>query len=77
MDRLCDIRMSGVLAHFIMDIAPDSIALVNIVRRPVVLGPGRLLSDLTIAEQLDRSIDWEATARHSFVLTGITLDKDC
>lgn len=43
----------------------------NIVHRPIVLGPGQSLHDISIEDQLLRGTDWEATARHSAVITNI------
>ena len=51
---------------------PDNpVALVHLVSRPVVLGPGESIDDLTPKQFLDRAIDWEATAKRSALITNI------
>lgn len=45
--------------------------LLGIVQKPVILAPGERLIDLSLEEMLNRSLDWEATARHSAVIKNI------
>jgi len=55
---------------------PDnSVALVHIVSRPVVFGPGESIGDLTPKQFLDRAIDREATVKRSALVTNI--GKEC
>jgi hypothetical protein len=49
----------------------NSLAFIHIVTRPIALAPGQSLDDLTLEQQLAQGIDWEATARHSAVLTNL------
>lgn len=39
--------------------------------RPIQLSPGQSLDDLSLAEQVERGIDWEATAKASLIVKGI------
>lgn len=49
----------------------DQVALVSVVQRPIVLGPSQSLNDLTLVQQLERGIDWEATGRRSAVIMNL------
>jgi hypothetical protein len=49
----------------------NSFALVGVVSRDVVLGPGESIGDLTPRQLIERAIDWEATGRHSASITNI------
>ena len=49
----------------------DKVALVHVVDKPIVLGPGQSSFDLAFEQQIERGIDWEATARHSVIITNI------
>lgn len=53
---------------------PGSVALVHIVPRPVYLAPGESLSSLNLRQFMDRAVDWEATGRHSALITNIGKD---
>jgi hypothetical protein len=51
----------------------NSCAFVHVVTRPIVLAPGQSINDLTLEQQLDRGVDWEATAWHSAILINVAL----
>jgi hypothetical protein len=53
----------------------SSLALVGMVWRPVALGPGQSILDLTPEQLVERAVDWEATARHSAVIDNIGKEK--
>jgi hypothetical protein len=49
----------------------DHLALIGLVTKPIVLGPGQSIWDLTFNERLESGVDWKETAKHSAVITGI------
>jgi len=49
----------------------NSFALVGVVPRGVVLGPGESIGDLTPRQLIERAIDWKETAKRSVLITNI------
>lgn len=75
MDWVRDIWMANTPVAIDASFLPNSIALVHVVPKPIVLGPGESISDLTPQQQIERGIDWEQTARHSFVIKNVKSEE--
>jgi hypothetical protein len=75
MDWMRDIWMPNTPVLIGTSCSPNSLAVVHVVPKPIVLGPGESISDLTPQQQIERGIDWEQTARHSFVLNNLNTEE--
>jgi hypothetical protein len=50
---------------------PNTVYLIGMRYKPIVLAPGQTLNDIPFDEQIERGIDWDSTARASAVITNI------
>lgn len=54
-----------------MNVPEGTVYLLGMRYKPIVLAPGQSIHDLSLREQVERGIDWEATAKASAVITNI------
>jgi hypothetical protein len=54
-----------------VNVPEGTVYLLGMRYKPIMLAPGQSLNDIPFEEQLERGIDWEATAKASAVITGI------
>jgi hypothetical protein len=54
-----------------VNVPEGTVYLLGMRYKPIVLAPGQSLNDIPFEKQLERGIDWEATARASAVITNI------
>jgi hypothetical protein len=50
---------------------PNTISFVGVRYKPIVLGPGQSIFDLSFEDRLLRGIDWETTAKASAMIYNI------
>jgi hypothetical protein len=55
---------------------PNALYLLGVRYKPIVLAPGQSINDLSLEEQIERGIDWEATAKASAMITGIRQEQN-
>jgi hypothetical protein len=65
--------MSFPFDHFVEDknADPNTVYLIGVRYKPIVLAPGQSINSLSLEEQIKRGIDWDATAKASAMVTNI------
>jgi hypothetical protein len=65
--------MSFPFGQFVVDenADPNTVYLVGLCMKPIVLAPCQSITDISFKEQIERGIDWEATGRASAMITNI------
>jgi len=54
-----------------VNVPEGTVYLLGMRYKPIVLAPGQSLNDIPFEEQLERGIDWDATAKASAVIYNI------
>ena len=54
---------------------PNTVYLIGVRYKPIMLAPGQDINDLSMEQIVERGIDWDALSRASAVITNIGDEK--